>query len=357
MLVAFRVDASLAIGNGHVMRCLTLAEELKNKGAEIIFISRNWVGNLLYFVQNKGYTAFTIETLDDATRSNCEALLSDWQSDAIHTIKKLENKTVDLLVVDHYGLDHQWETQMRSFCNRLMVIDDLANRQHNCNLLLDQNPGRSHLDYQNLIRYDAKILAGTDYALIRREFVQSRSKSLEQRKNRTLKKILVSMGGVDLLNASAFILHKLNGIELNFEIEIDVVVGLTSPWLQNLKDQAMTMKWPTHIISNSEDMASLLLMADIAIGAAGTSSLERCCMGLPTIQFALVNNQKNTAQELERQNAAATLDFNHFSSSDIKQLINQLSNPIQLSMMQEQASGIVDGNGPQRVAQEILHAY
>ena len=85
MLVAFRVDASLAIGNGHVMRCLTLAEELKNKGAEIIFISRNWVGNLLHFVQNKGYTAFTIETLDDATRSNCEALLSDWQSDAIHT--------------------------------------------------------------------------------------------------------------------------------------------------------------------------------------------------------------------------------------------------------------------------------
>lgn len=119
----------------------------------------------------------------------------------------------------------------------------------------------------------------------------------------------------------------------------------------------MTMKWPTHIISNSEDMARLLLMADIAIGAAGTSSLERCCMGLPTIQFALVNNQKNTAQELERQNAAATLDFNHFSSSDIKQLINQLSNPIQLSMMQEQASSIVDGNGPQRVAQEILHAY
>ena len=159
MLVIFRTDASLQIGTGHVMRCLTLADELVKKGANCRFICREHEGHLLAMIQERGYTATALPSDSGMMKSGSEAgtplyqswLGADWLTDLEQTKNAIGSKTIDWLIVDHYSLDARWEGAMRSACVSLMVIDDLADRKHDCDLLLDQNFGRIPADYEHLV--------------------------------------------------------------------------------------------------------------------------------------------------------------------------------------------------------------
>lgn len=367
MRVAFRVDSSLDIGAGHVMRCLTLAGALRNEGVVCQFLSRTLPGHLIETIRGHG---FPVEVLSDSTAPQ-EATLPDgpgpanaawlgthWAHDARQSCAVLEASPVDWLIVDHYALDARWESELRKYCRRLMVIDDLADRGHDCDLLLDQNLGRAAADYAGLAPEGCDILAGPRYALLRPEFAALRSYSLARRAARSrANRILVSMGGVDSSNATGRVLEALEKYDLLKEITIEVVMGPTAPWLAEVRAHAARSRHAIHVHRNVDNMARLMADADVAIGAAGTTSWERCCLGLPTIVLALAENQKPVAQAVTAHGAAIFAgeagDGPEVAADAVRRLCGD---PAQLSALGRSAAECVLGDGAPLVA-EIIRAH
>lgn len=363
MKVAFRTDASLHIGSGHVMRCLTLAEALKGRGADCRFIVREHPGHLAQLITQRGFVVTTLPTelaehAGDAR--NCPGsaeepvharwLGCDWSTDARQTVADMAMQQSDWLVVDHYGLDRRWENAVRPHCGRLMVIDDLADRPHDCDLLVDQNLGRGPQDYAGRVPAECEVLAGSRFALLRPEFASLRPYSLERHQTQpALRRLLVTMGGVDRPNATGQVLQLLGACAVPQAMRITVVMGAAAPWLEQVREQAAQMPWPTDVVVGVTDMARRMADSDLAIGAAGTTSWERCCLGLPTLLVALADNQWAGAQALHEAGAARLL-------GTVDDLAVQLP-PIWQAAVQERwlrdssaaAGAVTDGLGTGRV--------
>ena len=367
--IIFRADASLLMGSGHVMRCLTLAEALKAKGAECHFISRAHPGHLLKLIRQRGFAVTALpmewpppqvkmqvvgerpEESDHASWLNC-----DWQTDAEQTRVIMQKLHPDWLVVDHYALDQRWETALRSYCHKIMVIDDLADRHHECVLLLDQNLGRQSQDYVGLVPAHCKVLAGPQYALLRPEFAALRAYSLKRRQQPVLKHVLITMGGVDQRNDTGKVLSALKGCTLPKDLHISVVMGLRAPWLQQVQAQAQDMPWPTEVLVNISDMAQSMADSDLSIGAAGSTSWERCCLGLPTLLVVLADNQRAIAEALQSAGAARTLDIASDAPTICEILRSLVANPRMLHDMSIAASRIVVGFGTACLVSYLLGA-
>ena len=313
MKVAFRTDASLEIGTGHVMRCLTFAEALRERGANCHFICREHPGNLVDLIRQRDFLVQTLPHdpnwhFGDDVPPHVAWLGADWQTDVKQTKVGAGGMAVDWLIVDHYGLDHCWESMMRSDCRRLMVIDDLADRPHDCDFLLNQNLGRSAQDYARLIKSDTIPLIGPEYALLRPEFAALRPQSLIRRaQNPQLKHLLVTMGGVDKDNVTGQVLDALKACTLPPDLHIVVVMGPNAPWLAQVQAQAAHLPWPTHVLAGVSNMAQIMTDSDLAIGAAGGTAWERCCLGLPSLVLVLAENQQVGALALQNSGAAVTL--------------------------------------------------
>jgi UDP-2,4-diacetamido-2,4,6-trideoxy-beta-L-altropyranose hydrolase len=312
MNIIFRTDASIDIGTGHVMRCLTLAQALRDQGANCRFICREHASNLLELIRERGFEAQALpmqvslqEQLgqEDANGANILAhaawLGADWQIDAEQTKNAIGDGEVDWLIVDHYALDIRWESVLKPHYQKLMVIDDLADRPHGCDLLLDQNLSRTEQHYAGLVPTNCKVLVGPQYALLRPEFSELRQYSLSRRATPQLKRLLITMGGVDKDNATGQVLAALTGCALPADCHITVVMGTHAPWLTQVRNQAEQMPWATEVLVSIDNMAELMAESDLAIGAAGSTSWERCCLGLPTINVALATNQLLIAKGLE----------------------------------------------------------
>lgn len=370
MKVVFRADASLQMGSGHVMRCLTLADALKAQGAQCQFISRAHPGHLIDIVRQRGYmvnslvasvnkaqAAIKNENIQPEESTEVLAhtawLGCDWQADAAQTADILEPLHPDWLVLDHYALDHRWESALLRHYKKLMVIDDLADRAHNCDLLLDQNLGRQPQDYAGLVPTSCQVLTGPHYALLRPEFAALREYSLKRRANsqdKQIKQLLITMGGVDQSNATGRVLQALKGCALSANCRVTVVMGLTAPWLQNVQQLAAQMPWPTDVMVNINDMAHRMADSDLAIGAAGSTSWERCCLGLPALMVVLANNQKEAAEHLQKSGAANFLAFSDLADQDLHDLLQCfIDRPEKLSQMSACASAITDGLGVERM--------
>ena len=366
MNVSFRVDASIEIGAGHVMRCLTLAEALREHGARARFLCRAQPGDLIETIRERGFAVDALRgDVDGATaalgaaRAPAHAawLGADWLTDARETQSLLADAALDWLIVDHYALDAQWERELRGGCRRLMVIDDLADRPHDCDLLLDQNLGRVAGDYENLIPRSCVVLAGPRYALLRPEFARLRAYSLRRRVEPKLENILVTMGGVDRANVTGAVLSALSECRLPEDIVVKVVMGPTAPWLEDVRAAAARAPWKTNVLVDVREMAQLMADSDLAIGAAGGTSWERCCLGLPTLVFALADNQLPIARALAGTGAAIEVEL------DQKGSCADLCRPLALMMegdeliirkMSEAASVVVDGRGTDRVVSCIV---
>lgn len=284
MNVYFRVDASIEIGTGHVMRCLTLADELRKRGANISFISRNYDGNINHLVESKGYKVYTLENNFSYTS------FSSWDQDAKETISiiKNEKETVHLIVIDHYSIEKKWEVKIRPHVKKIMVIDDLANREHDCDILLDQNwyPDME-IRYQNLVSDDCLQLLGPSYALLREEFSLIRE-NLRSRKG-SVNRILVFFGGSDPTNETLKALHALKMVHLH-NIVVDVIVGNSNQNKQDIK--AICSMYPNiYYYEQVENMAEMMGRSDLSIGAGGSATWERCFLGLPTLIIAVAENQ------------------------------------------------------------------
>lgn len=355
MNILFRVDASLQIGNGHVMRGLTLADALKHEGASCTFLCREHEGNLLALIQDKGHNALALPSspanISPSTTPARQEYLT-WlgttaEEDARQTITALQALALDKLawlIVDHYALDSEWESALRPYCQKIMVIDDLADRQHDCDLLLDQTFGRNECDYQPLVPEHCTILTGSYYALLRPEFAEWREYSLQRRQEPQLKQLLITLGGVDKDNVTGKVLAALHNSDLPNDCHITIVVGKHAPWLDAVKTQAQQLPWSTEVKVDVSNMAELMANSDLCIGAAGSTTWERCCLGLPSIMIVTANNQIFAAELLKEKISI----IKHMI--DIKKHLHNFLNhkpslDKKLQYLSEESSKITDGSG------------
>lgn len=359
--IAFRTDASLDIGTGHVMRCLTLADALCARGATAHFICRAHDGHLMDLIHARGHQVTALPRHPtgqaDTTPLHARWLGTDWATDARETLSALNGPPADWLVVDHYALDARWENALRPACQRLMVIDDLADRPHHGDLLLDQNLGRAASDYVGLVPTSCAALTGPRYALLRPEFAARRAQSLARRNPTRLHRLLVTLGGVDKDNATTRVLQALRHSQLPASCQITVVMGPHAPWLAEVQIQAAQMPWATGVLVSVNHMAELMAQSDLAIGAAGSTNWERCCLGLPCLLLVLADNQQSSARALQQAQAVRVMDLASLSQA-LPRLVAELSvDPNAdraLAALSSAAQAITDGQGAELVARQML---
>ena len=337
------------------MRCLTLADALKERGAQIRFICRHLPEHLRDQMSAKGFEFALLDTanygvgLDELVHAHW--LEVDQRKDATDSILALSDGTWDWLIVDHYGLDSRWESMLRKSAKKIFVIDDIADRQHDCDSLLDQN---LYLDmesrYTDKVPNACQLMLGPHYALIRPEF----RKLHEHVKPRTgkVKRVLIFLGGVDAGNFTGRAIDALSVIDLS-DLHVDVVIGTQHPCREQIAAACTQRDFNCHI--QTDEMAALMEAADLAIGAGGSASWERCCLGLPALVVALADNQINIANTLDFFGACIYVGTTEVASLEIMQnaiasLFNMESKILKLST---NAYSLVDGLGVDRVCREM----
>lgn len=338
MRVVFRVDASLTVGTGHVMRCLTLADQLCRHGVHASFICREEPGHLIERTRSRGYAAHILV-----------GAIDDIEGSATH----LAQLRPDWIVVDHYSLGKAWEKAVRQHTKRIFVIDDLADRDHDCDLLLDQNL------YEGVEqRYAARVpehcrqLIGPHYALLRPEFAQFRGRVL--RSARPVSRLLVNFGGADSANETARVLRILHEL-VPASVSVDVVTGPSNPHGEQIT--ALVSDKPAVTVHVSTDrMAELMSQADASIGAGGSTTWERFCLGLPSLVIAVAENQVPTSQYLGKLGA---IDYigrgSELTADGIRAAVSRfLSDHEGRSKMAEMGMQLVDGQGAERVSDCLI---
>lgn len=296
MRVVIRVDASTVIGSGHVMRCLTLAERLRDeRQAEVIFISRDLPGNMIALVRARGFAVAELPRVEvNPDLAGYAAWLTvSQEQDARDTLGVLAGvaSPVDWLVVDSYALDERWEKLLRPQVGHIFVVDDLANRKHDCEVLLDQN---FHLSKENryagLVPQACRLLVGVRYALLRKEFYAAR-RQLRERKGE-LRQILVFYGGSDRTDETSKAIRALLTLrpQLAAEFQAVVVVGKSNvrrEAVRQLCDRAAWLEYHCQV----DNVAELMAASDLMLSAGGTTTWERCYLGLPALVTAVADNQ------------------------------------------------------------------
>lgn len=358
MKVVIRTDSSINIGSGHLMRCLTLADNLAKKDADITFICRNLEGNLSHLVESKGYKLVLLKT---PSESNCVinpsneyeewlAVTQDYEIKDVIKILSITDDKIDWLIVDHYSLDEKWETSMRPFVDNIMVIDDLANRKHDCDILLDYNLyNRLNTRYNGLVSENCLKLLGPKFVLLRDEF-KFRRETLNNR-NGDLDRIFVFFGGSDLTGETIKTLQVIIRNEFT-NITFDIVVGA----LNSRKDEIESICINHENINfhfQINNIAELMFQSHLAIGGGGTTTYERYCLGLPTVVIAIAENQVEAAEASHKLGLSYYLgECNAVTKEHIYDtLILFKNNPDKLIELERNSLGFVDGQGVNKVTQ------
>jgi UDP-2,4-diacetamido-2,4,6-trideoxy-beta-L-altropyranose hydrolase len=356
--VAVRVDASSAIGIGHFMRCLTLADALAERNAHVHFVSRHLSAPLRGMLQDRGFE-LTITTGTDAIAPDDDLAHAEWlgtsqRADAIETRAALSGEAWDWLVIDHYAIDARWETALRAVARKVLVIDDVADRRHDCDVLLDQN---YYLDQDT--RYDGKLppgatsLLGPTYALLRREF--RRRRVALQRLAGSCERLLICFGGIDAHDYTGQALQAIDRAALP-GVVVSVVIGSSHPNRDAIIAGCAARGFACHV--QTDRMPELMAEADLAFGAGGSTSWERCCLSLPTICVATAHNQVAIARGLERAGAVVLAgDGEHVTANILHDaLVAVARSPERLRAMSEASGRLVDGLGTDRVCERMLGA-
>jgi UDP-2,4-diacetamido-2,4,6-trideoxy-beta-L-altropyranose hydrolase len=340
MKVLFRADSSLEIGSGHVQRCLALATALSAKGASCVFAARELPGNVNALIASAGHSLVTLPP--HAT---------DPDADAAEVASAMNRAPVDLVIVDHYALDRRWEEAFKPFARRCAVIDDLADRSHCCDALIDVTPGahRAAL-YDRLVPADALLLLGPRYAILRPEFRSLRA-AMRPRSS-AVDRVLISFGAIDAGNHSMLAWEAVRATAN--DARIDIVLGGNAPHLRQLQDAIRADK-RTRLHIDTPEMAKLMVAADLAIGAGGTTSWERACLGLPAVVTAIADNQRDNIQALADAGAAVPVAIGKGYVEQLKDAVSSLqADPPRLAAISLAASNLVDGSGAERLATILL---
>jgi UDP-2,4-diacetamido-2,4,6-trideoxy-beta-L-altropyranose hydrolase len=342
--ICVRADASRSIGSGHVMRCLVLADRLRlATGARIAFLCRELEGNLIAYIRARGYEVGVLP--GEAASPAAEA---EWTIEWLAT--RNGRRRPDWLIVDHYGLDWRYEQHVRPHVQQLMVIDDLANRAHDCDVLLDANLGPEQR-YFHLVGPGTRLLLGPQYALLRKEFAALRPRV---RRDGRARQLLVSFGGVDPSGETAKTLDALAQLA-EHDWTATVVAGQSNPRARLLEQRCAGMQ-NVRFIMHTEQMAQLMLEADLAIGAGGSSTWERCCLGLPSLVITVAGNQEALTEAAASAGVVRWLGpSSAVGPGHIRDAVLTLGrNPAEMHQMSARAMGLVDGRGAERIAKELV---
>ncbi|MFZ5547955.1 MAG: UDP-2,4-diacetamido-2,4,6-trideoxy-beta-L-altropyranose hydrolase [Pseudomonadota bacterium] len=358
MKVVFRVDASERIGSGHLVRCATLAGALRVRGADVLFLCRALPGAWGDWLDRQG---LRWRDLGPAAGSlapragdppHAHWLGVTWESDAADTARALGGERQDWLVVDHYALDARWEQALRPHAQRLLAIDDLADRSHDVDVLLDLN---LHADMAS--RYAGRVPAGTRpllgprFALLRPAFATARA-GLAAR-GQAVQRVLVFFGGVDAANSTGRVLEALDGLRESgvASFSVDAVIGALHPAREALQAFcAERSGWACHV--QTERMAELMAAADLAIGAGGGATWERCALGVPTLAVAQADNQVEQVAAAARAGVLCSPQLRDGSAVAWRVPIEALwFDPLRRAQLAASAAALVDGRGADRVAQ------
>ena len=290
-IAVIRADASEQIGSGHLMRCLTLAGRMRREGTEVHFICRDLIGNLNHLVREQGFPLHVLPYhADDPSLTGYAAWLAVAQeTDARETGEVLRTLApIMRLVVDSYALDEVWERIVRPLVGEIFVIDDLANRKHDCDILLDQNFYRAMQHrYDGLVPPSCKLLLGPSYALLREEFYAAKKKL--RRRDGHLRRILVFYGGSDITHETEKAVRALLHLSLP-AVEVDVIIGESNAHRTQIEELCAPHDFLRTYCAVS-NMAEFMANADLCLGAGGTTTWERCFLGLPAIVTAIAENQ------------------------------------------------------------------
>lgn len=333
------------------MRCVTLAHLLRNRDAEVEFISRPHPGHLCDHVERQGYRVRRLAAPrpTGAPPNDPSAWLgATVTEDSEQTRLALAEigRPADWLVVDNYALDASWEAPLRAQARRIMVIDDLANRAHDCDLLLDQNFYRDQeRRYDGLVPARCETLLGPRYALLREEFIQARARA--QPRSGHVGKLLVFLGGADPENHTATVLRALLQAGPS-ELGVDVVVGASNPHYAEVRELCDLLP-RAQLHRQTGNMAQLMLGADLAIGAGGATTWERCLLGLPSLTVVIAENQRRTTEDLSALGLVWYLgNAQELAVEVVANVLREaLASPARLKEMSERALQFMENAGEQ----------
>lgn len=322
------------------MRCMTLADTLSEAGWRCLFVTRRG-------------TAQLVAALGRSKHDHAELGDDEWAS--VDALRNAAPQACDLVVIDHHGLGGDYETRCRGWAGRILAIEDLGDRRHDCDILVDTTPGRSPDDYLARVPTACRLLLGPTYALLRRQFMDARAGALVRRRSGSpVERILVGFGAVDGKNMTGIALRALE--EARIKVPVDVVLGAGAAGLEEVRRLMTSLSYAVEVHLDAADVASLAMRSDLAIGAVGSASWERCCLGLPSIIVTTADNQRATATALTEAGAAASAgDWLTVSPATIAERVRALvDDAAARRRMAEAAAALCDGGGVSRVA-AILH--
>lgn len=353
MKILIRVDASSNIGNGHLMRCLTLARALKKKEYDITFLCNQENKDQIKSLIKNDFSIIYFNNKANFNDNNDDYQLQD----AIACAKAIASLAVfDLCIVDHYNLSKPWQLRLSKQTKRMMVIDDLANREHYADILLDQSLGRQDCDYQKIVPKHCLLLTGSKYILLRSEFITFRKESINSHLTiNKIEKVLISLGGTDPNNITEKVVKALISLKYSIPaLTAKVILASNAPHISKIKNYSQKYSWITLLI-DTQEMAKQMLSADLAIGASGSTAWERCCLGLPTLSIITASNQEFISRKLEDENAHINLGFakSLTTTNIVKQVMILAEEHGKYNTMVRNSNVICDGLGVQRVVDKI----
>jgi UDP-2,4-diacetamido-2,4,6-trideoxy-beta-L-altropyranose hydrolase len=346
MAIAFRADASDVIGNGHVMRCVTLANTLAERGERCHFICRSLTEPAKSAILDGGHQLHALPEArgkNDRTMPHADWLAVAWQADAAETKSIVAVQGCDWLVIDHYGIDVAWEQVLRHDGLKLAVIDDLADRHHVCDVLIDQNLyAEPHLRYDGLVPETARKLLGPRYALLRKEFGTGALAKLEGAN------VLVAFSGADPLHLTVMTLHALDEHR-----DVTVVANSQNTDIEMISAICVEAGWALHVDSN--DIADIMQKASMAIGAGGGMVWERAAFGLPSAAVIVADNQRQQVLNAEVAGMVLALDGTTLTMQKLAASLSHILGNTELrKSMSDTCRRIVDGKGRLRVLERLL---
>ncbi|MFJ2995293.1 UDP-2,4-diacetamido-2,4,6-trideoxy-beta-L-altropyranose hydrolase [Pandoraea sp. NPDC087047] len=363
MKVAFRADASTRIGTGHIMRCLSLADQLAARGARCLFVCRAHEGHLLDLIVQRGHEVRSLpgapatDSPSNASSglTHADWLGTDWRTDAGQTHAVLAEFRPDWLVIDHYAIDSRWEDMQRDVCARMLAIDDLADRQHNTELLVDPSwyaPKSAAARYVNRVGTDCECLLGPKYALLKPAFANLAE--LMPPRDGLVRRLFVFMGGADADNETAKVLRALMREDLQ-SLVVDVVIGRGHPDIAGVT-KLVEARPGTRLHIALPSLAGLMARADMAIGGGGGAGAERLCMGLPSLVISLAENQVGMNRAMQDAGYVKYLgESRHVNISQIADgVVEMMSDPSALVRMSRMGQEILPGRGSEIVAARLF---
>ena len=361
MQIVIRVDTSAQIGTGHFMRCLTLANQAAKEGHTVNFLTRTPNQFFVNKIKSYGHKMLVLQNPDTVKHKYNYVLDHSHWLDVSQECDAHESKAVvkklrpDWIIIDHYAIDQRWHKIVQPICKNIMVVDDLADRRLDCKILLDQNLGSSKKNYEGWAPADCKFLIGPKYALLREEFMDWRQFSLDRRPTKQVKKILVTMGGVDTANYTLMVLSELVKSKFSQKLHFDVVVGSAYPHRIQLVEFCHQSKIRIVIKVDVENIAEIMAKSDLCIGAAGSTSWERCCLGLPTITMAIAKNQLKIIRVLQDREVAVVSSPNRIREDFDK--FFDVGGVERLLSLSNNSKEVFDVLGAQRVVRTMEDIY